>query len=76
MPSGQYTPTPTSNPNCPAGKNCPYKWHMRGDGVEVDSTVATGAGIMAGMGIDWGDFLSDDYSPASRAWSPSPTPMT
>ena len=34
---------------------------MRGDGVEVDSTVATGAGIMAGMGIDWGDFLSDDY---------------
>ena len=60
VPSGQFD-LPLPDTDCPAGKNCPYKWHMKGDGEEVDSTVVTGAGIVANMGIDWSDFLSNDF---------------
>jgi hypothetical protein len=60
VPSGQFD-LPLPDADCPAGKNCPYKWHMKGDGEEVDSTVVTGAGIIANMGIDWSGFLSNDY---------------
>ena len=60
IPSGQFD-LPLPDSDCPAGKNCPYKWHMKGDGEEVDSVAATGAGIIAGMGIEWGDFIDNSY---------------
>lgn len=60
IPSGQFD-LPLPDADCPAGENCPYKWHMKGDGLEVDSTAATGTGILAGMGIDWSDFLDNSY---------------
>ncbi len=60
VPSGQFD-LPLPDPDCPAGKNCPYKWHMKGNGEEVDSTAATGAQIIANMGIDWSDFLSGSF---------------
>ena len=62
VPEGQWD-LPLTDPDCPGGKNCPYKWHSKGVSApdDVDSTFATAAGIKADIGIDWGQMLSDDY---------------
>jgi len=58
IPSGQMS-LPLPHADCPAGKDCPYKWHMKGDGEEVDSAFAVGSQIVDQMGMDWGSFLAD-----------------
>ncbi len=60
LPSGQFS-LPLPNGDCPAGKGCPYKWHMKGNGVEVDSTSQWGSDIVDQIGLDWSAFLSDSY---------------
>jgi hypothetical protein len=56
IPSGQFS-LPLPHADCPAGLGCPYKWHMKGGGI--DSTYAVGSQIVDQMGLDWGSFLSD-----------------
>lgn len=62
VPTGQWS-LDLSDPNCPGGKDCPYKWHSKGIPApdDVDSTFATAAAIRADVGIDWAQMLSDEY---------------
>ena len=60
VPSGQFS-LPLPHPDCPTGGSCPYKYHMKGVGLEVDSSYTAGSEIVAGMGIDWAELLSDSY---------------
>lgn len=60
IPTGQFD-LPLPDSDCPDGKDCPYKWHMKGGGTEVDSTASAGSVIVAAMGIDWSELLSNEY---------------
>lgn len=37
------------------------KWHFKGNGAEVDSSLATGEAMIDQMDLDWSDFLNNDY---------------
>lgn len=63
VPTGQWDLPDLGDPNCPGGKDCPYKWHSKGlaSPDDVDSTFATAAAIKADVGIDWGQMLDNTY---------------
>ena len=52
-----------TDPSCPGGEDCPYKWHTKGMEApdDVDTTYTTASGIRADLGIDWSHMLSDSY---------------
>lgn len=63
VPTGQFD-LPLTDPDCPGGKGCPYKWHSKGMSApdDVDTTsFATGTGIANDLGISWGDWQSDAF---------------
>lgn len=61
IPGGGLFDLPLPSSECPEGKGCPYKWHIKGTGAAVDSSQATGSGIVNQMGLDWSDFLNDSF---------------
>ena len=62
IPTGQWD-LPLTDPACPGGKACPYKWHSKGLNPpnDVDSTLATATAIKADIGIEWAQFLNDPF---------------
>jgi hypothetical protein len=62
VPQGQWD-LDLSDPDCPGGKDCPYKWHSKGlsSPDDVDSTFVSASGIKTDIGIDWGAMLTDTY---------------
>jgi len=62
IPKGQWD-LPLPHPDCPGGKDCPYKWHTKGMQApdDVDSTFTSAQAIKDDVRMDWGDLLSNSF---------------
>ena len=62
IPEGQWD-LPLTDPDCPGGKDCPYKWHSKGMKApdDVDSTFTSAQAIKNDIDIDWSELLNNAY---------------